>query len=136
MFLSRFRRVLHRWLLTYYMLINHHVNNSNLQRLTHQQKVSYRTSIVSISCFLCLPLPDMFILARSVSFLFSFLPQGILFFSVYLPNPSSRYFTVILSIFILISSQFVSLFDLLVKIQKLFFIDFFVYALNTHTFFC
>jgi hypothetical protein len=47
----RFRRAPHRWLSTFFMPINQRVSNSTprQQRLTHQQKVSYRTPIVSIS---------------------------------------------------------------------------------------
>ncbi len=85
----RFRRAPHRWLSTFFMPINQRVSNSTLrqQRLTHQQKVSYRTPIVSIPCS---SLRDMFILTGPVSSVslslslslsvFPLCPQGGLFF--------------------------------------------------------
>ncbi len=83
MCVCRFRRVPHRWLSTFFMPINQRVSNSTLrqQRLTHQQKVSYRTPIVSIfrsraPLFgTCLYWRDQFPLSLSpplLSFAFSF----------------------------------------------------------------
>ena len=85
----RFRRAPHRWLSTFFMPINQRVSNSTprQQRLTHQQKVSYRTPIVSISRShaplfgTCLYWRDQFPLRLSLSLsVFRLCPQGGLFF--------------------------------------------------------
>ncbi len=89
MCVCRFRLAPHRWLSTFCMPINQRVSNSTLwqQRLTHQQKVSYRTPIVSISRSLaplfgtCLYWRDQFPLCLSLSLcVFRLCPQGGLFF--------------------------------------------------------
>ena len=90
LYLCCFRRAPHRWLSTFCMPINHRVSNSTRRQrqLMHQQKVSYRTLIVSISlyfgsfCGTCLYWPSQFPLCLSLS-LFAPGPKAVSFLSLY-----------------------------------------------------
>ncbi len=101
-YVCRFRRAPHRWLSTFFMPINQRVSNSTQrqQQLTHQQKVSYRMPIVSISRSLaslfrtCLYWRDQFLL----SFFLSPLAPRRSPFSLYSVDPSSSTYTAVPSL--------------------------------------